>query len=342
MGLRDGHDSHEHAESAHTDTPHSRIDVGERVDGNNEVPPGRNAPMLTDSTRVGCPLVTPFDDGEVDHDALAAVVEHVLDGGVDALVPCGTTGEFSSLTPAEQRAVIETTVDAADGDVPVVAGAAATSVGETRERIETAEAAGADAALVLPPYYLAASVPAGNERFFEAVAADSPLQIYLYNLPAYVGATLAPGTVADLADHDAVAGLKDSSGDLTHVDEVLASVPDEFEVFQGFDAGLVPATYMGATGGINALSHVIPGTMTDAVEAVRAGEHDRARRLQRERIDPLFRFCADHGFAPAVKVALAEMGVVPSAEVRPPLVLPGEDDRAEIAETATRLGDVTG
>lgn len=298
--------------------------------------------MLPDATRIGCPLVTPFDDGAVDHDALAALVEHVDAGGVDALVPCGTTGEFASLTAAEQREVIETTVEAAAGDTPVVAGASGTAVDETRERIAAAAEVGADAVLLLPPYFLTASQPAGNRDFFTAVADGSPLPIYLYNIPGFVGAAIDPGTVAAMAGHESVVGLKDSSGDLTGVDEVLANVPAEFQVFQGFDAQLVPATYMGATGGINALSHLLPEAMPAAVDAVRAGDHDEARRLQRERIDPLFGFCAEYGFAPATKVALASRGVIPSAEVRPPLVLPDVEACAEIEEVAERLGDDLG
>ena len=297
--------------------------------------------MLPDATRIGCPLATPFDgedDGlAVDHDALAALVSHVVDGGVDALVPCGTTGEFASLTPDEQRAVVETTVEAAPADVPVVAGASATSVGEARARVAAAADAGADAAMVLPPYYHTSTKPVGDQRFFDAVAADSPLPIYLYNIPATVGGRIAPETVAAAAAHESVVGIKDSSGDLAHVSGVLAEAPDGFQVYQGFDALLVPAVYTGATGGINALSHLVPGAMTDAVDAVRAGDHDRARAIQRERIDALFRFCAKHGFAPAIKVALAAEGVIPSAEVRPPLVLPGEADRAEIVGTVERL-----
>lgn len=307
------------------------------VEANREGDPARSAGMLPDATRMGCPLVTPFDGGTVDHHALAAVVEHVASGGVDALVPCGTTGEFSSLTPAEQRAVIETTVDAAPEDLPVVAGASATAVAEARDRIEAAADAGADAALLLPPYYLTATDPAGNERFLSAVAQDAPLPVYLYNIPDLVGATLAAETVADLAELDAVVGLKDSSGDLAHVDAVLEATPPGFQVFQGFDAGLVPATYMGAVGGINALSHLIPGAMTDAVDAVRAGEHDRARALQRERIDPLFRFCATLGFAVATKLALAALGVLDDPEVRPPLTLPDADRREEVAATVERV-----
>jgi 4-hydroxy-tetrahydrodipicolinate synthase len=297
--------------------------------------------MLAASTRIGCPLATPFEgeDGAqaVDHDALASLVEHVVEGGVDALIPCGTTGEFSSLTPAEQRAVIETTVAAAPDDVPVVAGASATAVEEARARVAAAADAGADAALVLPPYYLTATEPVGNERFFERVATDSPLPIYLYNIPSVVGGSIAPETVAAAAEHESVVGLKDSSGDLPHVSEVIARTPDDFQVFQGFDALVVPAVYAGAVGGINALSHLVPESMTAAVDAVRAGDHDRARALQRERIDPLFRFCAAYGFAPAIKVALEATGVVPSAAVRPPLTLPGDGDRAEIVETVERL-----
>lgn len=307
--------------------------------GKDEGTPARPARMFPESTRLGCPLVTPFDaDGAVDHGALASLVEHVVDGGVDALVPCGTTGEFPSLTAAEQRRVVETVVGAAPDGVPVVAGAGATAVEDVRARIDAAANAGADAVLVPPPYFLTASEPAGEERFLAAVAEDSPLPVCLYNIPPLVGAEVAPETVAALAERESVVALKDSSGDLAYVGDVLARAPEEFRLFQGFDGALVPGVYLGMAGGINALSHLVPGPMADAVDAVQSGEHDRARAIQRTTIDPLFRFCRAHGFAPTVKAALAAEGVVPSAAVRPPLTLPTRDARDEIARTVHDVG----
>ncbi|WP_235853685.1 dihydrodipicolinate synthase family protein [Halosimplex salinum] len=295
--------------------------------------------VLSNSTRVLCPLVTPFDDGAVDHDALATVVVHLAERGVDGFVPCGTTGEFASLTQDERRAVVETTVDAAPADAPVVAGAAGTAVETVRDRIADVADAGADAALTVSPYYVAPSDPSSNQAFFERVVADSPIPIYLYNIPSVVDEEIAPETVEALADRDAVVGLKDTSGDMTHVTEVLDRVPDEFEMLQGFDGQLVPGLYMGMDAGVNSLSHVIPGALNDAVEAVREGDHDRARDSQRHSIDPLFRCGSNYGFAGTTKVMLAHLGLLDDPELRPPLELPDPDEREEIRSTLDEVRD---
>ncbi|WP_459191419.1 dihydrodipicolinate synthase family protein [Halosimplex sp. J119] len=295
--------------------------------------------MLPNSTRVLCPLVTPFDDGDVDHDALAGIVGHLADRGVDGFVPCGTTGEFASLTQDERNAVVETTVEAAPADAPVVAGAAGTAVETVRERISDVDAAGADAALTVSPYYVTPSDPSSNQTFFEQVVDDSPIPIYLYNIPSVVNEEIAPETVEALAERDTVVGLKDTSGDLTHVTEVLDRVPDDFEVLQGFDGQLVPGLYMGMDAGVNAVSHVIPERITAAVEAVRDGDHDRARELQRHAVDPLFRCGTEYGFSGATKVMLAHEGLIDEPEVRPPLELPDPDEREAIQSTLDRIDD---
>lgn len=295
--------------------------------------------MVLESIRVACPLVTPFDDGTVDHEALASLVEHLADAGVDGFVPCGTTGEFASLTPEERRAVVETTVETAPGNAPIVAGAADTAIGSVRDRIREVADAGADAALVPPPYYYTASDPADNRRFFEAVADGSPLPLYLYNIPTVVHEEIAPETVASLADHDRIVGTKDSGGDLTHVIDVLGRVPGDFQVLQGHDGQLVPGIYMGMDGGVNALSHVVPDVLLSAVEAVRVGDHGRARRLQRDTIGPLFGLGAEYGFAAATKVSLANLGRLDAPAVRPPLELPDADGRSVIESTVDDVID---
>lgn len=295
--------------------------------------------MLSNATRVLCPLVTPFSDGDVDHETLGTIVEHLADRGVDGFVPCGTTGEFGSLTQDERHAVVETTVEAAPSETPVVAGAAGTAVESVRERIADIADAGADAALTVSPYYVTPSEASANRAFFERVVADSPLPVYLYNIPSVVDDTITPETVAALADAEAVVGLKDTSGDLTHVTEVLERVPDEFEVLQGFDGQLVPGLYVGMDAGVNSLSHVIPEALTTAVEAVRAGDHDRARTVQRRVVGPLFRCGSEYGFAGTTKVMLAHEGLLDDPEVRPPLELPDPDEREEIVSTLDRVGD---
>lgn len=290
--------------------------------------------------RTLCPLVTPLDaeTEAVDRDALADLVDHVLDGGVDGLVPCGTTGEFASLTDEEYRTVLETTVAAA-ADAPVLAGTAAPSVPRTLDRIETAAEAGADAALIARPYFHTANDPAGDARFFERVADGAALPLYLYNIPACTGGAIDPDVVARVAERDAVRGLKDSSGDFDYFMTVDRRTPADFALYQGFDSHFVPGLFQGATGGINALSNVIPEVFAAAAEAAREGDLDRARTLGAERIGPLFAQCVEYGFAPATKAALAARGVLEEPTVRPPLVTLEGEPVSEIEAAVDRALD---
>jgi 4-hydroxy-tetrahydrodipicolinate synthase len=269
---------------------------------------------------VTTPLVTPFDGEEIDEAALEGLIDHVQDGGVDAVFPCGTTGEFPSMTPAEQRRVTEFTVEAAD--VPVIAGAARTSVEETVEAIDAAADAGADAVAIVPPYFIAANAPEGNRRVFESVLDRASLPVLLYNIPQCTGGRIEPETVAAVADHDRALGLKDSSGDLEYFSAVLRETPEEFLCLQGYDALLVASMRMGGDGGVNALSNAVPEVFREAVDRV---DDERGRELQLEAIAPLFEACTDYGFAPAAKSGLVHRGVIPTDDVRPPLV-PAPDD----------------
>ncbi|MFB6127761.1 MAG: dihydrodipicolinate synthase family protein [Halolamina sp.] len=281
---------------------------------------------------VAPPLVTPFTaDGEVAVAALETLVERCLDAGLDGVVPCGTTGEFASLSDSERAIVVETAADAA-GDATVVAGVADTSVAGVTRRLERAEEAGADAGLVPPPYFHGPNDPAGVEAFLRSVADDSPLALYLYDIPSCTGTALDAETVLSLADHDAVAGLKDSSGDFSGLLELLRRTPAEFDVVQGVDDQFVPAVERGADGAINALSQAIPEVYVAVRDAVAAGDEETAHRLQASAIAPLFAHCYDHGFAPVTKAAVAARGWLPGDDVRPPLVGLDEDARAAVAE----------
>lgn len=280
------------------------------------------------------PLVTPFDgDDEVDADALASLVDELVEAGLAGMVPCGTTGEFASLSDEEYRTVVETTAEAADGRVPVVAGAADTTVDGVVRRLRVAREVGADAGMVTLPYFHGSTAPAGQRAFLRAVADDAPLPVFLYDIPSCVGEAIDPGVVGDLAGHDSVVGLKDSGGDLTALQATLRATPEEFTVFQGFDNHLFPTLDLGVTGGINALSQAIPEAYVAVGEAVRAGDRERALRVHREAIEPLFEHCFDHGFAPVAKAATAERGFLPDATCRPPLVDLDAEARRAVGET---------
>ena len=291
---------------------------------------------------VSPPIVTPFDAaGEVDTDALVSHVETLVDVGLDGMVPCGTTGEFASLTDEERRTVIETVVTAADGHVPVIAGVADTTVSGVRERLRFAAEIGADAGLITLPYYHTSTARDGQRAFFDAVADDAPLPLFLYDIPATVGESIDPGIVADLVvDHESVVGYKDTSGNLNALDAVLRGTPDSFTVFQGVDAQLYPSMSLGVDGGINALSQVIPEVFVALGEAIRAGDADRALELHRHGIAPLFSRCGDHGFAPVAKVGATHRGFIPDPRVRPPLTLPDASARESIAADVDAALDV--
>lgn len=280
---------------------------------------------------ITCPTVTPFDDGEIDEDALVDLLAHLREGGIDSVFACGTSGEFPSLGPEERRRTIELTVDHADG--PVVACSGATSVDEAVTHVGNAADAGADAAALVPPYFTPANAPEGNERFFERVAEETSLPIVLYNIPPYTGGRIEPETVAALAEREAFVGIKDSSGDLSYFQSLVRETPEEFLCLMGYDSLLVPSIRLGGDGGINALSNVIPETFRETVDAA---ETDRGQELQSEAIAPLFETCASHGFAQATKTGLVLRDVVPSDEVRPPLVATDDEATAEIENALER------
>lgn len=279
---------------------------------------------MTDHFDLFSPVVTPFADagdgvGRVDTDSLAALVEDLVDRGVDGFVPAGTTGEFAALDVDELVTVVETTVAATPPGTPVIAGASATSVPAVRRRLGAVADAGADAALLVAPYYDASSRPAGNTRFFEAVLEGADVPVYLYNIPATVGQEIDVATVRSLADRDDVLGIKDTSGDQRYFTELLRRTPESFSVYQGYDGGLVPGAALGADGAVSVLSQVMPETLRRAVAAVEDGDLATARRLQVERAGPVFDACVEFGFAAVMKAVLTERGVIADDAVRPPL-----------------------
>jgi len=288
---------------------------------------------MAESFDVLTPLVTPFDaDGELDVAGLESLVRHVSAAGVDGIVPCGTTGEFETLSPEEYRTVVRTATETAPDDCRVIVGTAATDVPTVHDRMAFAAEQGADSTLVVPSYYGGQASEAGNEAFFDAALADAPLPVYLYNIPGAVGQKLSVETVAALAESDAVAGLKDSSGDLPYVTSVLDRTPEDFTVYQGHDGLFVPSLVLGGDGGVSALSHLLFDDLERAGTAVASGDVAQARAVQRDVLSPLSEACAEFGFAPTVKALLADRGVIAHAAVRPPRTSLSPDAVASVTE----------
>lgn len=267
---------------------------------------------------VACPMVTPMRDGAIDTESLRSHVEWLVEAGIDGLVPCGTTGEFASLTDEERTTVVETTIEAADGRVPVLAGAADTTVPGAAERIDRVVAAGAEAALVPPPYYHGGS-EAGLRRFYEDVLAASTGDVVLYNFPGLAGQSIPPSLAGALAERERVVGLKDSSGDFEYTLRTASATPDGFPIAVGLDRYLGTATTEGLAGGVVGVSNVEPGAVGDIHAAATEGDRKWATAVREERVDPVVDAAGEYGYVPLLKRSLAERGVIESPAVRPPL-----------------------
>lgn len=271
------------------------------------------------ATIEGCltALVTPFRDGKVDEGVLGKLVDWQIEQGVDGIVAVGTTGESATLDVDEHIAVIEATVKAARGRVPVIAGAGGNATREAVELSLAAEAAGADALLHVTPYYNRPSQD-GLFRHFEAIAKSTKLPIILYNVPTRTACDLLTETVVRLAELPNVIGIKDATGNLVRGSELIARVGDRLTVLSGDDGTAFPLYALGARGVISVVSNVAPRAMSDMWDAVVAGDWARGRERHYElRVLNQLLF-AEPSPAPT-KAALALLGRC-AIDVRLPLV----------------------
>ncbi|MUV60815.1 dihydrodipicolinate synthase family protein [Halobacterium sp. CBA1126] len=278
---------------------------------------------------LGVPLVTPFDgDGAVDHDAIAELATWVTDAGADFLVPCGSNSEAELLTAGERAAVVETVVDAVPSEVPVVAGTGSLGIRETLEATERAADAGADAALVVTPFYYDHG-QSDLETYYREVADASPLPVYLYSVPAYAGVALDPETVERLAAHPNVAGMKDSAGDLAAFQRTREYTADEeFELFVGSGGVFAAALDAGADGGVLAVSNVVPERAAEVRDLHAAGKDEAARDVNRRVLDLNHAVTAEYG-VPGLKAAMRSRDL-PAGGVRSPHRPVGDDVAAEL------------
>lgn len=259
----------------------------------------------------GLPLATPFTaEGDVDHDALAALVEWVEARGVDFIVPCGSNSEAPLLTRSERAEVVDTVATAADG--PILAGTGAEGFHETLSLTRDAAEVGADAALVVTPYYFDHD-QAALADYYRDLADESPLPVYLYSVPAYTDTRLAPATVGALAEHPNIAGMKDSSGDLAAFKRTLARVPEDFELLVGSGGVYADALGVGGVGGVLAVANVLPelaAAVYEADSSVAAQEANDALLEVNELVT------GTHGI-PGLKAAMRSRGA-PAGTVRRP------------------------
>lgn len=286
-------------------------------------------------------LVTPFArDQSVDEDAFRNLIRNVLDD-VDGLVPCGTTGEFNYLTPEENKRLVQIAVEEARGK-SVIAGTGAPGTRQAIDLALGAQEAGADACLIVTPYFLHPSDKGLYQHYYEIARALPEMPIILYNIPQVVDAYLPRRVVEDLADIPNVVGLKDSSGNLTYTMEILEYAGDRINVLIGHDEVVLNGLAGGATGVILASAQVYPEVWQAVLKAVRSGDLETARSLQRQ-VQKLSRIFCRYGGGVPVKQALKMMGI-DAGRPRSPLKGVGgallHEDRAEIQLELEKLGKI--
>jgi 4-hydroxy-tetrahydrodipicolinate synthase len=255
----------------------------------------------------GTALVTPFtQDGAIDEARFVAHVEDQIAGGVEFLVPCGTTGEAATLSADEQKRLIGLTVEAAQGRVAVMAGAGGNRTDEVVDRARAARDAGADAILSVSPYYNKPT-PSGLYRHYESIANAVALPIFVYNVPGRTGSNIAPETLFRIAEIDNIRGVKEASGDVEQVMTIIADRPAGFLVISGDDTLTLPLIAAGADGLISVVANEAPAMTSDLVRAALAGDLPQARELHYRLIRLMTANFIESNPVP-VKAALEMMG----------------------------------
>jgi 4-hydroxy-tetrahydrodipicolinate synthase len=261
-------------------------------------------------------IVTPFKKGKVDEKSLRELIEFQIKNGTDGIVPCGTTGESSTLSHEEHDRVIEITIDAARKRVPVIAGTGSNSTDEALRLTRHAHEAGADGALLVCPYYNRPTQE-GLYQHFKTIAQSVPIPIIPYNIPSRTGVNLLPETVARLAKISNIVGIKEASGSLKQMQDVISLCGDKFDVLSGDDFFTFPLLAIGGRGVVSVVSNIVPADMAAMVDAFAVGDIKKAQKLH-HRLVPLIDALFIETNPVPVKAALAMMGKI-AYDVRLPM-----------------------
>ena len=280
-------------------------------------------------------IVTPFKDGKVDERALGDLIEWQVERGTNGIVPCGSTGESATLTHEEHDRVIALTVEVVRRRVPVIAGTGSNATHEAIRLTKHAKSAGADAALLVTPYYNKPTQE-GLFQHYEAIARAVDLPLILYNIPGRSVVNMTPQTVARLANVTNIVGIKEASGNLSQMSDIIAACGERFTVLSGDDALTLPLLAIGGKGVISVTANVAPAETAELVSAALKGDWDRARRMH-YRLLPLSNAMFLETNPIPVKAALAMMGRC-ADELRLPLTLMSDGPKAQLRQTLSQFG----
>ena len=287
-------------------------------------------------TGMATAIVTPMkNDGSVDFEAMGRFIDFQIENGINALVVMGTTGENATLEPEEQKEVIAFTVKKTAGRVPVIAGTGTNNTAHVLENTKNACEVGVDGILVVTPYYNKAT-QAGLIKHFTMIADASEVPVILYNVPGRTGCALTPKTIAALAEHPNIVGLKEATGNMSQMVEIMNLCGDKIDVYSGEDALTVPMMAMGGSGTISVLSNILPAETVAMTDACKAGDFKTAAAMQCKFM-PLINALFSQVNPIPVKAAAAALGFGDDA-LRMPLTPMEEPFRTTMFEEMRKLG----
>ena len=280
-------------------------------------------------------IVTPMTKTDIDYEALGRFIDFQIDNGINAIVVMGTTGENATIEPEDQEKVIRFTVDRVNHRVPVIAGTGTNNTNHVLSNTRNACEVGVDAVLVVTPYYNKATQN-GLIQHFTAVADASTVPVILYNVPGRTGCNLLPKTVAKLAEHPNIVAIKEATGNMSQMVELMALCGDKLDIYSGEDALTVPFLSMGAAGTISVLSNVVPKEAVQMTDAALAGDYETAAKLQCKLLPLVNALFSEVNPIPA-KAAVSAMGFGEDI-LRLPLTPMEDATRAKLYEEMRKLG----
>src|SRR5580658_6272283 len=287
-------------------------------------------------TGCGTAMVTPFQkDGSLDEATLRKLIRRQIEQGIDFLVPCGTTGESPTLTRDEHLKVVAITIEESARKVPVLAGAGGNNTREVIEMARACQKLGADGILSVTPYYNKATQE-GLFQHYKAIAESIEIPIIVYSVQGRTGVNIEPATVVRLAGIDRIIGIKEASGNITQVAEIMNRVPENFIVLSGDDAMTLPVISLGGRGIVSVVSNQIPGAMTELARLANKGDYDGARKLQ-SRYFPLMQVNFVEANPIPAKWAMSVMGLLKPV-YRLPMVEPSAASQQKIEQVLESVG----
>lgn len=281
-------------------------------------------------------IVTPIKNGEVDYASYEKLIEFQIKNKTSAILTCGCTGEPATLSYQEHKDLIKFTVEVVNKRVPVIAGTGSNNTKEAIELTEFAEKAGADAALLITPYYNKPTQK-GLLLHYKEIAKKVSIPIILYNVPSRTGISIAPETVAELSEVKNIVGIKEASGSLDQVSKILTLIKrDDFVVLSGDDSLTLPIMAVGGKGVVSVASNIVPDKVAEMVEYALNGDYENARKIHLE-LFPIFKILFIETNPIPVKTALSLMGFI-SPEWRLPLTGPSEENYEKIKKIIKEYG----